>query len=210
MRARSGPFARRRDTRLFLLEHLDDRFLVVIHKLRRVEAGFFAFQDMLGELQHVRGNFYVGNLVKIFLRILDFIGIPQRGAHQSLVPRLKHDDALALGQHDTSQSHHSFFTHGFADDRKRILTNLVVRRKVVRAVEVSLVYLFAWNERVDFDCVVALNLDRFEFLVFDKDIGPLGVFVAAPLVLACNRFARYLINKLLPQPIAGLLVYLPK
>ncbi len=45
-----------------------------------------------------------------------------------------------------------------------------------------------------------------EFLVFDRDVCVLCVFVPATLVVTLDRFAGYLINELLPQPVAGLLV----
>ena len=86
----------------------------------------------------------------------------------------------------------------------------IVRRDVVRAVQISLVDLFARNERVDFDGVVAVDRDGVEFVVIHRDVGVLGVLVAAALVLGLDRLARDLVDQLLPQSIAGLLVDLTK
>ena len=100
--------------------------------------------------------------------------------------------------------------HGLADDRKGVLPGLVVRGDVVGGVQISLVDLLAGNERIDLDGVVALDRDGIEFVVVDRDVGVLRVLVAATLIGAFDRLARDLVDQLLPQPIAGLLVDLPK
>jgi len=64
----------------------------------------------------------------------------------------------------------------------------------------------ARNERVNFDGVVALDRNGVEFVVIHRDVGVLGVLVAAPLVGAFYGLARDLVDQLLPQPVAGLLV----
>jgi hypothetical protein len=70
--------------------------------------------------------------------------------------------------------------------------------------------LVAWHELVDFDCVVALDRYRVQLLILDLDVGILRILVAPAFVLALNRLSRDLIYKLLPQSVAGLLVYLPE
>jgi hypothetical protein len=54
--------------------------------------------------------------------------------------------------------------------------------------------------------VGALDLDGIEFLVFDDDVLAFADFVATALVFRGDRFASFLIDELLAQPIAGDLV----
>ena len=56
----------------------------------------------------------------------------------------------------------------------------------------------------------ALDLDGFQLLVFDHEVLPLGDLIAAPLVFGADRLARFLIDELLAQPIAGRCVDLPE
>jgi hypothetical protein len=57
---------------------------------------------------------------------------------------------------------------------------------------------------------VHYDLDRFELLVLDDQILPLGDLITAALVLGVDRLAGFLIDELLTQPIAGRLVDLPE
>ena len=101
---------------------------------------------------------------------------------------------------------HVLAAHGLADHRKGVLPDLIVRRDVVGAVQISLVDLLARNERVDFDGVVALDRNGVEFIIVHRDVGVLRVLVAAAFILALDRLARDLVDQLLPQAVAGLLV----
>jgi hypothetical protein len=58
--------------------------------------------------------------------------------------------------------------------------------------------------------VVALDFDRFDLLVFNREIGIFRVFVPAALVRRLDRLAGHIVDELLPKPIAGLLVDLPE
>jgi hypothetical protein len=58
--------------------------------------------------------------------------------------------------------------------------------------------------------MTALDGNSVEFVIIDEDVGALRVFVAATLVLALDRITGHLVDKLLPQPIAGLLIDLPE
>ena len=82
-----------------------------------------------------------------------------------------------------------------------ILADLIIRRDVIRAIKVSFVYLLARNKRVDFDGVGALDGNRVEFFVVDKDISILRIFVAASLVRVVDWLARDLVDKLLTQAV---------
>ena len=178
----------------------------MVHELRGVEVRRLALEDVLGELEHIRLDLHVRNVVEIFLRVPDLVGIAQRGGHQPLVPGLEHDDPLALRQHDTTERDHVLAAHGLADHRKCVLPDLAVRRDVVGAVQIPLVDLLARDERVDFDGVLALDRKGVEFVVVHRDVGVLGVFVAAALVVALDRLAGDLVDQLLAQAVACLLV----
>ena len=52
----------------------------------------------------------------------------------------------------------------------------------------------------------ALDRKGVEFVVIHRDVGVLGVFVAAALILALDRLAGDLVDQLLAQAVAGLLV----
>src|ERR1700686_2268387 len=78
LRPRRGMLPRYRQAGLLLLEHLDNRFLVVINKLRGVEVGRFALEDVLGQLEHIRLDLHFRNVVEIFLRIPDLVWIAER------------------------------------------------------------------------------------------------------------------------------------
>ena len=121
LRPRGGTLVRYRQAGLLLLEHSDDGFLIVIYKLRGVEVRRLALEDVLGQLEHSRLDIHVRNVVEIFLRVPDLVGLAQRGGRQPLVPGLEHDDPLALCQHDTTERNHALAAHGLADHRKCIL-----------------------------------------------------------------------------------------
>ncbi len=81
-RLRRGPFAEDRDAGLFLLEQLDDGLLVAIHELRWIEVGRLALQDLLGQLERLGLDLHVRNVLEIFLRVPDLVGIAERGGHR--------------------------------------------------------------------------------------------------------------------------------
>ena len=52
----------------------------------------------------------------------------------------------------------------------------------------------------------ALDRNGVEFIIVHRDVGVLRVLVAAPLVFTFNGLARDLVDQLLAQTVAGLLV----
>jgi hypothetical protein len=90
------------------------------------------------------------------------------------------------------------------------LHNLAVGRNVVGAVQIPLVDLLARNERVDLDGVSAVDRKGIEFVVIHQDVGVFRVFVAPALVFTLDRFPGDLIDQLLAQSVAGLLIDLAK
>ncbi len=182
------------------------RLLVAVDEFGRIERRLFAFEDVLRQLQQLRRDLHIRNVIEIVLGVADLIWIAQGCAHQPLVPRLKHDHALTLRKHDASERHHSLVAHRFADYRERFQTDWIIRSNVIRAIQITLVNLVARNEGVDLDHVVALHLDRLDLLVVNQEIRILRIFVSAALVRRLNRLARYIVYELLAQPIASLLV----
>src|SRR5205085_11609495 len=73
-------------------------------------------------------------------------------------------------------------------------------------VEIALVDLGPRHKAVDVDGVGALDLDRFELVLLDLDIAALAQFITASLLVALDDTAGVLVDHLLPQPVARLLV----
>ena len=61
--------------RLFLLKHGEEGLLVVIDELRRIKASRFALENVVGELEHIRRDPYVGDIIEIFLGLPDLVRI---------------------------------------------------------------------------------------------------------------------------------------
>ena len=78
------------------------------------------------------------------------------------------------------------------------------------AIEKTFVDLGARHRHLDFDRTVALDLDRVEFVILDHEVRALRVFVAAPLVRRLDGLARFVVDQLLAETIAGFLVDLAK
>jgi hypothetical protein len=77
---------------------------------------------------------------------------------------------LPACEHDPTERHHVHFADGVADDGKSILSDLTVRRDVVRRIDIALVDLAPRNELVDVDGARAFKLNGLELLVLDKEI----------------------------------------
>src|ERR1700704_3769057 len=101
---------------------------------------------MLCKFQHFAGYFYVKNVAEIILGRPQFVGIPQRRAHQPVFPSLKHDHALALCKHNTTERYHSLAAHRFPDHGESILPDFVIWANIVGALEIAFIYLFTGND----------------------------------------------------------------
>ena len=101
---------------------------------------------------------------------------------------------------------HALALHRVADDREGFLSDVVIRDDVVGTVVEALVDLHRRHETIDFDRVLALDLQGLDLVVLDLDVDALVDLVAAPLVGGVHRLARLLIDQLLAQAIAGFLV----
>src|SRR6476661_3394330 len=75
---------------------------------------------------------------------------------------------------------------------------------VIGPVEVTLVDFVPWYKTVDVDRVRTFDLDSLQLVFVDFDIPTFANLVAPPLVLSIDDLAGFLIDHLLPQPMAGL------
>ena len=60
-----SALARCRHAGLFLLEHLDDSFLIMVDELSRVEVGRLALEDVFGQLEHIGLELHTRDVVEI-------------------------------------------------------------------------------------------------------------------------------------------------
>jgi hypothetical protein len=58
--------------------------------------------------------------------------------------------------------------------------------------------------------MAALNGDGVDFIVLDHDINAFARLVAAAFIRRFDRLARFFIDELLPNPISGDFIDLPK
>ena len=65
---------------LLLLEQLLQRILVLVFKLARFKVPRLRFHDMRGELEHILGNFLVGNVAEILFLLSYLVRISERYA----------------------------------------------------------------------------------------------------------------------------------
>ena len=200
----------RRQAGLLLVQHFDHGLFVAINEFGRVELRFLGLQNVLCERQQVRFDLHVGDVVEIILRVAHLVGVAQRHPEQPVFPGLQHDHALALGEHDAAERDHVFAAHRLADDGEGLLADRFVRRDVIGAVEEAFVDLAARHEQVDFDRVVALDLDRVELVILDHEVRALRIFVAPALVCRLDGVTGVFVDQLLAKPVAGLLVDLAK
>src|SRR3954468_23591093 len=53
---------------------------------------------MLGQVEHILRNFYVLDVVEVFLLVADFVRIADQRPHKAFPQRLQADDVLAAGK----------------------------------------------------------------------------------------------------------------
>ena len=110
-----------------LVDEIDQGGFVLVLELVRLEVARLLVDDVPGEIEHVLGDFHVLDVVEIFGRIADFVGIAQQRSHQALVQRLERDDVLAVGQHHAADRDLVHLPDGLADDGEGVVADLAVR-----------------------------------------------------------------------------------
>ncbi len=144
--------------------------------------------------------------LKNVLFIPHFVIVTQRGAEQTLPPRLYGQDVLPIREHDAGKRNAALVLHRISDDRERVAANLSVRNDVVGSLVVSLVDLPLGDELVDIDRVGALDLDRLKLFGLDFHVFPAGQLIAPTLVVFVDDTARLLVDHLLTKAVASLAV----
>lgn len=127
-RFRRGGFAG-----ALLVDEINEGSFVLVFELVRLEVTLLLIDDVLGEIKHVLGDFDVLDIVEIFLRGPDLVGIAQQGPNQPLVQRLQRDDVLAISQHHTTDRDLVHFADGLADNGERVVPDFAIWSQVVRA-----------------------------------------------------------------------------
>src|SRR3569623_1602488 len=117
---------------------------------------------------------------------------------------------LATCQDNTAQRHLNFSLHCVPDDNKSVRTGHTIRNQIVRLVVIAKVDILGGDELINFNSVGALQRDRVEFVVFDLEILALRVLIPPSAVLLIDFPAGDLIDKLLPETMAVILVNLMK
>ena len=162
---------------LLLFEQVLQGVLIPVIEVAGVEVPFLGFHDVRGKIEHILGDLFIGNVVKIILFLSNLVRVPQRHAEQPLAARFKCNDVLARREYDLSDSDHTLFPDGFPDHGERLLTNLAVRGDVIRAVQIQFVDFVPWHELIDVDCALALDRDGLQLLGIDLDVLVLADFV---------------------------------
>lgn len=75
----------------------------------------------------------------------------------------------SVGQHHAAQSGHLLAAHGFPDDRERFNANGIVWDQVIWAVVKPLINVRERHEAVDFNRVVAFDLDGLKLLILNDE-----------------------------------------
>ena len=123
------------------LDQRDQRILVAILELVRIEVRLLAFENMHGEIEHVGRHFDVGNVGEIVLLVAHLGAVAQRGRHDAIAARRQHQDALAAIEHHAGDADQVFLLHRLADDGEGLGADLVVGRDVVILIEIDFVHL---------------------------------------------------------------------
>jgi hypothetical protein len=153
-----------------LFEQIDQRVLIAVLELRRIEVAGFGLDDVSGEIEHLFRGFHIGNVLEIGLLIANLVGIAQGKSHQTAAACLEVDDVFSARQDNTTESNQLHFGYRIADDRKGILSHLAVGSDVVGGVDVSVIDLASWNELINFNRTGAFDLHGIDLLIFDKEV----------------------------------------
>jgi hypothetical protein len=65
---------------------------------------FIGFDDVGGKFQHVLWDFFIRNIIEIFVLFADLVGIVQRNPEKALTARFERDDVLARGEDNPPES----------------------------------------------------------------------------------------------------------
>src|SRR6202042_3636460 len=78
---------------LFLFKQIDQRVLIAVFELSRIEVAGFCLDDMSGKIEHLFRSLELGNVLEIRLLVANFVGIAQRSVSPSR-PRSRASSAM--------------------------------------------------------------------------------------------------------------------
>ena len=180
--------------------------MIAILEARRVELRHLRVDDVGRELQHLRLDFDVPDVLEELLVVAHLIGIFERARHEALAARLQHDDALAAVEDDAAEAHDLLLRHRLANDCEGLLGDLAARREIIGRVDVDVVDLGAGHEALDVDGVCRLDRDLVDLVLFHDHVFALADLVAFDLVRGIDDLLGLRINQLAAQAIARLAV----
>src|SRR6185295_12064732 len=126
-----------------------------------------------------------------------------RGPHQAFAERLQHHDALAPRHYHPGDADHLFLLHRIANDRKRLLTDLIFRGQIIGCVAVTIVDCRFRHEALDIDRARTIDRDAGKLVVFDDHILILADGITFDLIIDFNDVARLAIDHLTLEAVAG-------
>src|SRR5262249_32651012 len=105
----------------------------MILKFFRIEMPRFGFDDVGGKFQHVFWDFFIRNVLEIFILFAHLVGITQRNPEKALAARFERDDVLAGGEDNPPERHHAFLADRLTNNSERLLADFAVRSKAIEA-----------------------------------------------------------------------------
>ena len=189
-----------------LLFRLDNVEQLGLHRIgdHLRAPGFLARLDEVADQAHqLRVRLRLADRAEIFARIAHFIAEAQRPKHNSIVPRLQDHRPFAPVEDEPRHADHLGRAHGVANDAISLFANRIVGRQVVGRVVPDPVDALRGDETLDVDRAGALERDRFQLLVLEQDIVVLAARVAFDLVGLIDRLARFGVDIVALDSIAG-------
>src|SRR5262249_31535807 len=189
-----------------LIDEINQRRFVLVLELLGLEVTRLLVHDVLGEIEHVLGDFDVLDLVKIFVLGTDFIGIAQQRADQPLAQRFEGDNVLAAGEHYAPNRDHVHVADGLADDSESVVAHLAIGTQVIGPDDVPWIDLVALHELVDLNRARRLQRDILELLARHLHIGVGIDLVSLDDIVAGNLFTGVRIYLQVFDAVAGVLI----
>lgn len=115
---------------------------------------------------------------------------------------------LSTCQDYATQGYLVFALHSVPDYDKSVRSGLSIWDQVIRLIIVAKVDLVSGNEFVNINCMSAFEFDRLELIFLDLDVLPLRELIAASAIFLIDFPARDFVDKLLPETMAVIPIYL--
>jgi hypothetical protein len=109
-------------------------------------------------------------------------------------------------EYDAGNAGDPALAHGFANDRESLLADFVVRSNETAVIEIDRINVRFWHETFYIDRVAAIDLERSQFLVTNRDVVAFADFVAFDAVLAVDDLPCFTIHILLFEPMTRLAI----